>query len=168
MPTYNLNDKSCIIVDFTATTVSAASNDTAHGRKEPGQAAKAAELRKITHTDHGMHALHNNMYFVPAALKKDTCHIGQGLHTLLTRITSAREGETFEANDMPNQYGFNEGTWNTPTTYRFWLAALLVQNVLRREVQIDNSMSTDRSQPSKEPIFVLTIKVPIAATRTHK
>ena len=85
-----------------------------------------------------MHALHNNMDFVPAALEKDTCHVGQGLHTLLTRITSAREGETFEPNDMPNQYGFKEGTWNTPTAYRFWLAVLLVQNVLRRELQIDN------------------------------
>ena len=125
-------------VDFTAPTASAASNDTTHGRKEPGQAAKAAELRKIAHTDHAMHALRNAMEFVPAALEKDTCHVGQGLHTLLTRITSAREGETFEPNDMPNQYGFKEGTWNTPTAYRFWLAVLLVQNVLRRELQIDN------------------------------
>ena len=138
LPIHNLNDKTCITVDFTAPTASAASNDKTHGRKEPGQAAKAAELRKITHTDYDMHALHNNMDFVPAALEKDTCHVGQGLHTLLTRITSAREGETFEPNDMPNQYGFKEGTWNTPTAYRFWLAVLLVQNVLRRELQIDN------------------------------
>jgi hypothetical protein len=138
LPIHNLNDKTCITVDFTAPTASAASNDKTHGRKEPGQAAKAAELRKITHTDCDMHALHNNMDFVPAALEKDTCHVGQGLHTLLTRITSAREGETFEPNDMPNQYGFKEGTWNTPTAYRFWLAVLLVQNVLRRELQIDN------------------------------
>ena len=85
-----------------------------------------------------MHAFHNNMEFVPAALEKDTCHVGQSLHTLLTRIPSAREGETFEANNMPNRNGFKEGTWNTPTAHRFWLAALLVQNALRRELQIDN------------------------------
>ena len=55
------------------------------------------------------------MEFVPAAPEKDTCHVGQGLHTLLTRMTSAREGETFEPNDMLNQHGFKEGTWNAPT-----------------------------------------------------
>ena len=142
VPMHNLNDKPCMTVDFTGPAASAASNDKTvtktHGRKEPGQAAKAAELRKITHTDHDMLALHNGMEFVPAALERDTCHVGQGLHTLLTRMTSAREGEMFEPNDMPNQHGFKEGTWNTPTAHRFWLAALLVQNALRRELQIDN------------------------------
>ena len=163
---HNLNDKTCITVDFTAPTASAASNDKTHGRKEPGQAAKAAELRKSTHTDHDMHALHNVMEFVPAALEKDTCHVGQGLHILLTRIMSAREGETFEPNDMPNQHGFKEGTWNTPTACRLWLAAPLVQNVPRRELQIDNVYR--QITASKEPTFVLTTTVAKAATRTHK
>ena len=80
LPIHNLNDKTCITVDFTAPTASAASNDKTHGRKEPGQAAKAAELRKITHTDYDMHALHNNMDFGPAALEKDSA---RGQHAKL-------------------------------------------------------------------------------------
>ena len=82
--------------------------------------------------------MHTITSFVPAALEKDTCHLGEGLRTLLTRMTSARDGEEFEASEMPQQHGFKQGVWNTPTAYYFWLAALLVQNVLRREQQIDN------------------------------
>ena len=44
LPMHNLNDKTCITVDFTAPTASAASNDKTHGRKEPGQAATRLEL----------------------------------------------------------------------------------------------------------------------------
>ena len=70
-----------------------------------------------------MHAHYDNMTFVPAALEKDTCHLGEGLRTLLTRMTSARDVEIFEASDMPQQHGFKQGVWNAPTAYRFWLAA---------------------------------------------
>ena len=51
-----------------------------------------------------MHAHDNNMTFVPAALEKDTCHLGEGLRTLLTRMTSARDGEEFDASGMPQQH----------------------------------------------------------------
>ena len=50
----------------------------------------------------------NDMTFVPAALEKDTCHLGEGLRTLLTRMTSARDGEEFEASDMPEQRNDNQ------------------------------------------------------------